>query len=234
MSAGLILLIAPLIAARITGGSSYQVEDSGMAPVLLVGDWVLAEKIDPEAPPPRGAIVAIDAPGFPGEYDIRRIMGLPGERVQMRGGALYIDGKRAQMTRLDDRVIARRPPAIRRPMPLCINDPVQIDGPCHQERWLEILPDGTETVVLNSRGRIGALRLGGEQTPDDTRTLVVPEGAVFVIGDNRDASEDSRMPGFGMVPVSKILHRVWLIHSSVDKSGRLFHPRFGRFFRRVG
>lgn len=233
VSATLLLLVAPLVAARVTGGTSYQIEDSSMAPTLLVGDWVLAEELPEGQVPPRGAIVGYPSPLEQGAYDVRRVIGLPGERVQMRGGALFIDGQRVQMTQLDDRVIRRVPPALRKPLPKCINDPVKVFGRCHQERWREVLPGGASEVVLNAHGRIGMFRPGGNATPDDTRIMVVPKGSVFVLGDNRDASTDSRMPDYGMIPIARIHERVWLIHSSIDRSSRLLHPRLSRFFRRV-
>lgn len=233
VAAGLIVLVAPLIIAEATGGSNYQIRDDAMAPALLQGDWVLAEALPPGSLPPRGAIIAFEVPHASGQYEVRRLIGLPGERVQMRGGAVYIDGKRAGMTRMEDRIIARRPSARRARMPHCINDPVEIDGECRQERWRETLPDGTETVVLNAKGKIGTVRFGQRGTTDDTKSYRVPPDAVFVIGDNRDDSIDSRAEYYGMVPVRNIQHRVWMIHSSLDKSGRFIYPRFDRFFRRI-
>ena len=234
VAAGLVVLVAPLAAAEFTGGSSYQIRDDGMAPALLAGDWVLAEALPGGGLPPRGAILAYEAPDTPGTYRVRRLIGLPGERVQLRGGAVYIDGARAEMIRVEDRIIRRRPPARREPMPKCINDPVEPNGDCRQEQWSETLPGGAGAVVLNSQGRIGALRIGGQPTDDDTPVYRIPKDAVFVLGDNRDAALDSRSQFHGMVPVANIRHLVWMIHSSLDKSSRFPRPRFGRFFRNVG
>ncbi len=131
----LLALVGPLVAIRIYGGSHYQIVDSAMSPALLTGDWVLAEPLDPGAVPPRGTIVAYEHPKMRDVSMVMRVIGLPGETVQMRGGAVYIDGQRVGMEHLEDHVIANRPPARRAPWPKCVNEPVEIDGACHQELW---------------------------------------------------------------------------------------------------
>ncbi|MFQ5565088.1 MAG: signal peptidase I [Paracoccaceae bacterium] len=233
VAAALLVLIGPLIAVRLNGGDNMQIRDAGMAPVLVPGDWVLAQALTPGQVPSRGTIVIYEHPQWRGEEHVMRVMGLPGERIQMRGGALYVDGKRAGMERLEDRVIPKRPPGRRADMPLCINDPVRVDGECRQERWRETLADGTETVVLNTRGRVGVAALSGPASGDDTGVFVVPDDQVFVIGDNRDAALDSRDQSHGLVPLHLLRHEVWMIHTSVDRSARFFSPRWDRFFREV-
>lgn len=233
IAVGLIALIGPLLAIRLTGGDHYQIDGESMAPTLVVGDWVLASPIAPGTVPPRGAIVTYQAPDEPGTVNVSRVLGLPGETVQMRGGALFVDGVRAGMERLPDRVIANRPPDFHAPWPVCINAPVEIDGDCHQELWRETLPDGTTTQVLNTSGKIGLFLPGAGGVGDDTAPARIPDDAVFLLGDNRDAARDSRAPGYGPVPLAALKERVWLIHSSLDKSARFFRPRWDRFFRRV-
>ena len=233
VAAALLLLFGPLIAMQFTGGSNMKIRDTAMAPSLLAGDWVLAKGLPPGQVPPRGAIVIYELPAGHGEDYVMRVMGLPGERIQMRGGALYIDGNRAGMERLDDRVIRKRPPGRRAPMPLCINDPVKAGGECRQERWRETLADGTSGIVLNTKHRIGVAALSRPDNRDDTRVVVVPGDQVFVIGDNRDAAFDSRERRHGLVPVHMLQHRVWMIHTSLDRSARITVPRWDRFFREV-
>lgn len=233
ISTVLLALVGPLIAIRLVGGDHYQILGDAMAPELLTGDWVLAEKLEPGNLPPRGTIVAYEDPTAPDSSSVRRVIGLPGETVQVRGGVVYLNGVRAVMERLEDRVISNRPPARHAPWPKCMNEPVEIDGACRQELWRETLPDGTSELIINSRSKIGLAQFGGGDGLDDTKVFIVPENAVFVMGDNRDNSVDSRSPTQGMVLLSRLRHKVWMIHSSLDKSSRFFHPRFDRFFRLV-
>ena len=229
----LVVLIGPLIAMQISGGSNYRIQSVEMVPALLPGDWVLAEALAPDETPPRGAIVVYGDPQRQGPDRIMRVMGLPGERVQMRGGALYIDGKRATMERLEDRVIKNLPPGRRLPMPSCINAPVKLNGDCRQERWRETLADGTTGVLLNTQRKIGVARITGRAHADDTTMFKVPDDRVFVIGDNRDIAVDSRNERHGMVPIRKLRYRVWMIHTSLDRTARFLTPRWDRFFREV-
>ncbi len=233
VAATLAVLIGPLILMQVYGGSNYRIMSDAMAPALLPGDWVLAEALFPGQVPPRGTIVLYEHPKNRGEDTVMRVMGLPGERIQMRGGALYINGRRATMERLEDRVIRRRPPGRRLPMPRCINDPVKIDGECHQELWRETLADGTSEIVLNTQRRIGVAIPAARKNGDDTAIYKVPGGEVFVLGDNRDRAIDSRFPRHGMVPIHKLQYRVWMIHTSLDRSARFLTPRWERFFKRV-
>lgn len=231
IAAVLVVLLGPLVAAKLTGGSSFRVRDDSMAPTLIGGDWVLAEKIHPGATPERGAIVVYEDPASRwGQERIGRLVGLPGERVQMRGGALYIDGARAEMEPLGERVIAKRPPAPRAPLPACLNEPVEIHGDCRQELWRETLPDGTAMRIINARNKLGVARLSGGESPDNTGIVRVPKGHVFVLGDNRDQALDSRDPQHGTVPLENLRARVWMVHTSLDRSGRFPVPRWDRFF----
>jgi len=233
VAAVLLVLFGPLVATQFAGGDDMQIRGDAMAPALLAGDWVLAEKLLPGRAPPRRAIVIYEHPRVSGETRIMRVMGLPGERVQMRGGALYIDGKRARMERIEDRVIRKRPPGRRAAMPLCINDPVKFDGACRQERWRETVAGGASGIVLNTRRKIGVAALAGPDNGDNTGVFKVPGDQVFVIGDNRDAAIDSRFKRHGLVPIRNLRYRVWMIHTSLDRSARILTPRWDRFFREV-
>jgi hypothetical protein len=80
---------------------------------------------------------------------------------------------------------------------------------------------------------IGLAIPAGSANGDDTRIFRVPNDAVFVLGDNRDSAIDSRSQSHGMVPIHKLKYRVWMIHTSLDRSARLITPRWDRFFRKV-
>lgn len=227
----LLVLVAPLAAMRATGGSNYRVKTGEMDPALLAGDWLLVEALPPGQAPPRGVIVVYEHPQQRGREQIMRVIGLPGERVQIRGGAVYIDGMRAGMERLDDRVIRKRRPGPRTSLPRCVNDPVPDGGECRQEVWRETYPDGASLLILNTANRVGTAALARGNNADDTTLFVVPRGQVFVLGDNRDAAIDSRFPLHGMVPIRNLRYKVWMIHTSIDRSARFLSPRWERFFR---
>jgi len=237
VAAALVVLIVPLIATQVTGGSQLRIRSDAMAPALLPGDWVLAEPLPPGQAPPRGAIVLYSDPNDQLGRQALRVMGLPGERIQVRGGALYVNGRRAEMERLDDRVVRKRRPGRWGRMPLCINDPVETSGECRQERWREILPDGTSNVVLNTRHKVGVAVLAGagsgRSAGDNTKQIRIPNDHVFLIGDNRDSARDSRITRRGLVPQHEIRQRVWIIHTSLDRSARFPIPRWDRFFREI-
>jgi signal peptidase I len=233
IAGALIVLIGPLIAAQVSGGGNYRIHDNAMAPVLLPGDWVLGMGFLPGEEPRRGAIVVYENPAQRGQSLVMRVLGMPGESIQMRGGALYVNGRRATMERLEDRVIPRWPEGRGLPLPRCMNDPVPVQGDCHQERWRETLPDGTSGVVLNSRQKIGLALSSKTENTDDTAVVRVPNGHVFVLGDNRDNAIDSRTPRHGTVPIRDLRLQVSMIHTSLDNTARFITPRWNRFFREV-
>jgi len=90
---------------------------------------------------------------------------------------------------------------------------------CKFEQWIENLPDTTRYAILNIR-----------QTPlDDTPVFDVPEDHVFVLGDHRDNSIDSRSSNVGFVPIDRVKHRAWMVQWSFDG----WEPRLDRLFKRV-
>lgn len=232
VAAMLLVLVAPLGFYALNGGSSIRIRDSAMAPALLPGDWVLAEALTPGETPKRGALVVYLVPGQRGSEQIRRVVGLPGESVQIRGGAVYINGHRALMERLEDRVLPHRREGRGLPPALCINDRESPTGPCIQEVWRETLPGGRSARILNTRNRIGH-SVPGRDVGDDTQVTRIPNGQVYLLSDNRDGAFDSRTASHGPVPISRLRYQVSLIHTSLDRTARFLTPRWNRFFREV-
>jgi len=186
----------------------FRIPSESMKPTLLVGDYLFVSKyrygysrysipLSPPlfsgrlfaAPPERGDVVVFRLPVDDSEDYIKRVIGLPGDRIQMRAGVLHINGEPVKRERIEDYV-----------------DPEQQD-PIRIERWRETLPNGVSYTALN-------LVEGGPL--DDTPVYRVPAGHYFMMGDNRDDSTDSRvLPEVGYVPLENIVGRAEIIFFSV-------------------
>lgn len=134
---------------------------------------------------------------FKNEFDNRvsRIAALPGDRIAMRGGMPILNGNAAVQSGHRETTF------------------MGYDGPHSAAMLTERLPGETSThQVLNI----------GRSEFDETKEVVVPPNTLFVLGDNRDSSADSRVPrelgGVGMVPFSAIMGRPMYIHWSSDRS----------------
>jgi signal peptidase I len=148
---------------------------------------------------------------------VKRVIGLPGDHVQMRDGRLWINGEAVGLKR----------------------DGVALtgdDGPqLPATRYIETLPGGRTHPIL---------KLDGYSPVDDTPEVALPADHVFVMGDNRDNSADSRIPvtrgGVGLLPVSDLIGRVESIVGSFDLNATN-QPiwtwpsglRFSRFFTAI-
>ncbi len=137
----------------------------------------------------RGDVVVFRLPSDPSQDYIKRVIGLPGDRIQVIGGVLHINGAPVKLERIEDRVET-------------LDDGSEVTV----ERYLETLPNGVSHVVLN---RDVASRF------DDTEEFVVPAGHYFMMGDNRDNSNDSR-GDVGYVPAANLVGRAQVIFFSHD------------------
>jgi len=229
-------LVVAVLAFRIFIFAPFSIPSESMLPRLMNGDYLLAAKwpygvsrgslpIDLPLPegrvlartPERGDIVIFKHPVDRREY-IKRVIGLPGDRVAVIGGTVVLNGARLPRTRTGDALV-----------PLSPNtgcawggdmvDTGEAGEACSYGRYRETLPGGKSYDVLDFG-----------PTPADTRAeIVVPPGRLFVMGDNRDNSLDSRFPaaaseGVGLVPQDLLVGRAALIIWSTDGSASWLDP----------
>ena len=209
--------------------SPFNIPSESMLPRLENGDYLLAAKWPygyskyslpfgvPLIPgrifagqPERGDVVIFKAPpGNDIDY-IKRVIGLPGDTVQMIGGQLVLNGKPVPKQRIADFEL----PVTANTR--CIAPQYEATAAggaavCRYPRYRETLPGGRSYEVLDLF-----------VTPqDDASPVIVPEGHVFLMGDNRDNSMDSRFPavegaGIGIVPQANLVGRASLMMFSTD------------------
>ncbi|HXN66709.1 MAG TPA: signal peptidase I [Bradyrhizobium sp.] len=216
----------------------FYVPSGSMEPTLQIGDALLATKYAygystaslpiqinlPESgrlfgeTPKRGNVVVFRWPGDRSQAWVKRVVGLPGDRIQMRQGQLFINDRAAELK------------------PDGIGQAEDDNGGVEPAyRYVETLPNGVshEILKLRDNGRL-----------DNTPEVTVPPGRLFVMGDNRDNSADSRVPvregGVGMLPIDDLVGRADAVVASWDLGIRsqliwtwLSGFRVARFFTSV-
>ena len=211
----------------------FTIPSSSMEPGLVTGDYVVVSKFAygwsraslPFNPPvghgrilgrmaQRGDVVVFRRPSDPGEAWVKRVIGLPGDRVQVIGGTVLVNGVAVPRT------------------PLRVTQ----DHDRPERTVLEVretLPDGREWITYDG---------GSGHRGDDTDVYVVPQGQYFMMGDNRDNSLDSRWPadvGVGLLPVGNVIGKAEIVLASWKPGASLFKPwtwlnlQWDRFFRPV-
>jgi signal peptidase I len=183
----------------------FNIPSGSMERTLLVGDYLFVSKYSygyshyslPFSPPlfsgriwsanpQRGDVVVFRLPKDDSIDYIKRVIGLPGDRIQMINGLLHINGEPVKRERIEDFVDEN-----------------------HQtrQRWRETLPNGVSFVTLKAPE--GSFK-------DNTEVYEVPPGRFFMMGDNRDNSTDSRFLGeVGYVPLENIIGRAQVIFFSI-------------------
>ena len=178
--------------------------------------------------PERGDVVVFRHPVTGRDY-IKRLIGLPGDKVQMKEGRLHINGKPVEMEAdgIFKEIMAPQGSFGNRPR--CSNGAVGTGSICEKERFVETLPNGVVHTTLNI----------GKRPSDSTPVFTVPTGEYFFMGDNRDNSTDSRMRqkagGVGFVKFEDLVGRAdRVMFSSGGRSMFFFWTwRSDRFFKRI-
>ncbi len=176
--------------------------------------------------PERGDIIVFRHP-VTGTDFIKRVVGLPGDRIQMKNAVLHINDAPVKLedAGVFEEVFGAQGPLRNRPR--CENGVVGEGAICKKSRQIETLPNGRSHSILNI----------AQQRHDNTGVYTVPAGHYFFMGDNRDNSTDSRVPpaaaGVGYVPYENLIGRAdRVMFSSAGRSMLFFWTwRGDRFFK---
>ncbi|MEO0461563.1 MAG: signal peptidase I [Pseudomonadota bacterium] len=232
----LVKLVALILIVRIFIIAPFSIPSESMQPRLWNGDYLIASKwpygysrnsLFFDAPwisgrvlartPTRGDVVIFKHP-VSGEDYIKRVIGVPGDTVAMRGGQIVLNEETIAKERLDDFEVPISPNT---PCASGGREVTSEDGEalCRYPRFRETLPGGRSYDVLD-------LAVTAE---DLTTKVTVGEGQLFVMGDNRDRSMDSRFPpmaglGTGLVPEANLVGRAEMIVWSTDGSAEWLEP----------
>lgn len=223
------VLIAVVI--RTLAYEPFNIPSGSMIPTLLVGDYLFVSKFSygysryslPFSPPlfegrilegvpERGDVAVFKLPSDNSTDYIKRIIGLPGDRIQVIEGILQINGEAVKRRQIEDYVSG---------------------SGFAIPQYIETLPNGVEHRILEQQGDQGGL--------DNTDVYVVPAGHYFAMGDNRDNSKDSRVLNeVGYIPAENLVGRAEFLFFSTDGTAGWLEPwkwfgaiRYDRLFNAV-
>ncbi|MDX2027850.1 MAG: signal peptidase I [Alphaproteobacteria bacterium] len=224
------MLIALVI--RTFAYEPFNIPSSSMVPTLLIGDFLFVSKYSygygstgtfwrlvPFSgrvlghEPKRGDVVVFKTPRDNSTDYIKRLIGLPGDQIQVRQGLLYINGIPVERTR-------QEPPA-------------SADSEAHASYtdYEERLPDGVSHIIREE---------GDDRALDNTDVFTVPPRRYFFMGDNRDNSQDSRTTTVGFVPEENLVGQARFLFFSLDENARFWQfwkwpwaVRWNRVFTKI-
>ena len=210
------LLIAGVIAISFRSfiAEPFNIPSGSMIPTLLVGDYLFVSKYSygysrysfpfGVAPikdriwtdtPERGDVAVFRLPSNDSVDYIKRVVGLPGDRIQVKQGILHINGVAATRRQIGEAVVNNSANARKAVI------------------YEETFPDGHTHIIQE---------LSDGFALDNTIEFLVPEGHYFMMGDNRDSSRDSRVASVGFVPLRNMIGRSEFLFFSHDDSARLW------------
>jgi signal peptidase I len=208
------VIVLIVLAAKTAIAEPFYVPSGSMEPTLLIGDELLAMKypygyssaslpsffVFPNTPrvfsalPKRGDVVVFRWPGDRSQIWVKRVIGLPGDRIGVDRGQVHINGEPIVIKAAGTGEME-----------------TEDGGTIAAARFVETLPGGYEHPIF---------KMTAQGEFDNMPDVVVPPGHLFVMGDNRDNSADSRVPvragGVGMLPVEDLVGRVDAIVGSWD------------------
>ncbi len=226
------ILIALVV--RTVAYEPFNIPSGSMIPTLLVGDYLFVSKFSygysryslPFGlplfsgrilfhPPERGDVIVFKLPTDNSTDYIKRVIGLPGDTIQMKEGQLYINGTEVPRKRIADYLYQEDNGTI---IPLA--------------EYIETLPNGVQHPII---------KMGDNGPLDNTQIYHVPPGDYFMMGDNRDNSEDSRvLSAVGYVPAENLVGKAQFIFFSTNGSARFwefwkwpFAIRYGRLLHGI-
>jgi signal peptidase I len=206
------VLIAVVV--RTVAYEPFNIPSGSMVPTLLVGDYLFVSKFSYGysryslpfglplfsgriffRSPVRGDVAVFKLPTDTSVDYIKRLIGLPGDSIQMQHGILYINGKPCPRQRIQD-YLYREPNGTVIPL----------------AQYIETLPNGREHPII---------KLGDNGPLDNTQVYHVPPDDYFAMGDNRDNSQDSRvLSAVGYIPGENLIGRAQFIFFSTDGTAR--------------
>jgi signal peptidase I len=235
----LLILALAAWALRSLVVAPFSIPSGSMLPTMFIGDYLFVSKwpygyssasfpfeFPPfkgrifDSLPDRGDVVVFEGPQ--GQDVVKRVIGLPGDRIAVEGGRLILNGQQVPREQVEDFI-----------MPVSANSPCRVVPPaiamyrpttdgregCVYPAYRETLPGGASYTVLDQTDTSPA---------DNFGPVTVPEGGLFVMGDNRDDSLDSRysitVGGMAIVPLDRVVGRAEFAFWSTDGSSSWLNP----------